>query len=141
MKIIPILLIGTALTAGMVLAVHYISRNGHETEEVCVPASTVAERMDYFASHGWETEEISVRNITVPSVFSDEYEEYVRMQDKQGLPLRRCAGNNGQLYLYEVKNYSPGNRRILAELIVCDGIAAASIVYSEDGESVRMPVQ
>ena len=39
-----------------------------------------------------------------------------------------------------MKNYSPGNVKMLAELIVCDDIAVASMVYSEDGETVRMPV-
>ena len=40
-----------------------------------------------------------------------------------------------------IKNYSPENRRMLAELIVCDDIAVASMVYSEDGETLKMPVQ
>ena len=123
------------------LAVHCISHTCDEPEEVFVPASTVSERMDYFASHGWETEEISERSITIPAVFSEEYEEYARMQDKQGLPLRRFAGRNAKIYIFDVKNYSPGNRKMLAELLVCDDIAVASMVYSEDGSSVRLPVQ
>lgn len=140
MKIIPILLTGAAVVTAAVIALH-LPHDNSEPEEVFVPAATVAERMNYFSSHGWETEEISEKNITIPSVFSDEYEEYARIQDKQGLPLRRFAGRNGQLYVYEIRNYSPESRRMLAELLVCDDIAVGSIVYSDDGESVRMPVQ
>lgn len=140
MKKLTLLLIGTALAVGAVIVLGAVPRYDDEPEEVFVPASTSAERLDYFASHGWETEEISEKPMTIPSVFSQEYEEYARIQDKQGLPLRRFAGRSAELYLFKVKNYSPDNLKMMAELIVCDDIAVASMVYSEDGETVRMPV-
>jgi hypothetical protein len=62
------------------------------------------------------------------------------MQDKQGLPLRKYAGRDAKLFVYEISNYSPDNQKMLAELLVCDDIAVASMVYSENGESLRMPV-
>lgn len=110
------------------------------TERASVAASSVGERMDYFASHGWEVEEIAGKDITIPEVFSAAYEEYAAMQDKQGLPLREYAGRNARLYVYDVKNYSPENRKMLAELLVCDDTAVASMVYSDDGGSLRMAV-
>lgn len=109
-------------------------------EKKRIPASAVSERIDYFASHGWEVEEIAGREITIPAEFSQAYEEYVTLQDKQGLPLREYAGRNGQIYVYEVKNYSPESRKMLAELLVCDDTAVASMVYSDDGGSIRLPV-
>lgn len=109
-------------------------------EEKRIPAAAVSERIDYFASHGWEVEEIAGKEITIPSDFSQAYEEYAMIQDKQGLPLREYAGRNGQLYVYEVKNYSPESKKMLAELIVCDDTAVASMVYSEDGGTVRLSV-
>lgn len=105
-----------------------------------VPASTVSERIDYFASHGWEVEEIAGKDITIPTDFSQAYEEYALIQDRQGMPLREYAGRNGQLYVYEVKNYSPESRKMLAELLVCDNTAVASMVYSDDGGSIRLSV-
>lgn len=109
-------------------------------EKKRIPASAVSERIDYFASHGWEVEEIAGKEITIPSDFSQAYEEYVLIQDKQGLPLREYAGRNGQIYVYEVKNYSPESRKMLAELFVCDDTAVASMVYSDDGGTIRLPV-
>ncbi len=109
-------------------------------EKKRIPASAVSERIDYFASHGWEVEEIAGKEITIPSDFSQAYEEYVLIQDKQGLPLREYAGRNGQIYVYEVKNYSPESRKMLAELLVCDDTAVASMVYSDDGGTIRLPV-
>lgn len=141
MKKLALLLIGTALAVGAVVILGSVPHYDDEPEEVFVPASTTAERMEYFASHGWETEEISQKPVMIPAVFSQEYEDYARIQDKQGLPLRRFAGRSAELYIFKVKNYSPDNMKILAELIVCDDIAVASMVYSEDGETIRMPVQ
>ena len=116
MKKLTLLLIGTALAVGAVIVLGAVPRYDDEPEEVFVPASTAAERLDYFASHGWETEEISEKPMTIPSVFSQEYEEYARIQDKQGLPLRRFAGRSAELYLFKVKNYSPDNLKMMAEL-------------------------
>ena len=84
--------------------------------------------------------EISGKDVTIPADFSDKYEEYALLQDKQGLPLRKYAGRNAKLYVYEVKNYSPDSRKMLAELLVCDDTAVASLVYSEDGGKLKMPV-
>lgn len=105
-----------------------------------VAASSVSQRLDYFASHGWEVEEIGAKNVTIPENFSAVYEEYASLQDKQGLPLREYVGRDARLYVYEVKNYSPESRKMLAELLVCDDTAIASMVYSEDGGSVKMAV-
>jgi hypothetical protein len=109
-------------------------------ESAHVAAATVSDRIDYFASHGWEVEEIAGRAVTIPTDFSQVYEEYAALQDKQGLPLREYAGRNAELYVYEVKNYSPESRKMLAELLVCDDTAIASMVYSEDGGSLRLAV-
>lgn len=103
-------------------------------------ASSVSERIDYFASHGWEVEEICSKSITIPAEFTQPYEEYAVMQDKQGLPLREYTGRDAQLYIYEVKNYSPDSKKMLAELLVCEDTAIASMVYSEDAGSLRLAV-
>ena len=141
MKKILLLAAAAAVTAAAVFVIRSFIPDSDEPEEVFVSAATADERKEYFAIHGWETAEISCRDIVIPAVFSDEYEEYAVMQDRQGLPLRKYSGRNGRLYVYEVKNYSPENRKMLAELLVCDDIAVASMVYSEDGGSIRIPVQ
>lgn len=109
-------------------------------ESAVTAASSTAERIDYFASHGWEVEEICSKNVIIPEDFSTVYEEYAMLQDKQGLPLREYAGRNAQLYVYEVKNYSPESKKLLAELLVCDDTAVASMIYSEDGGSLKLAV-
>ena len=130
----------TAAAAVLIItAEHKKSVTDSESPEA-PPAANVTERMDYFALHGWEVEEVAAKDIVIPEEFSSAYEEYVRMQDKQGLQLRKYVGRNAKLYVYDIKNYSPDSRKMLAELLVCDDIAVASMVYSEDGGSLRMPV-
>ncbi len=109
-------------------------------ESAVTAAGSPSERISYFASHGWEVEELFSRSVTIPADFSAVYEDYALLQDKQGMPLREYAGEEAQLYVYEVKNYSPESRKMLAELLVCDNTAVASMVYSEDGGSLRMTV-
>lgn len=109
-----------------------------ETETISVSDSN--ERINYFALHGWEVEEISEKDITIPSQFSEDYEEYAVFQDRQNLPLRKYAGKNACLYVYRICNFRPENKNMLAELIVCDDTVIASMVYSEDGGSIRLCV-
>lgn len=106
-----------------------------------VSASTDTERINYFALHGWEVEELFSKDITVPSEFSESYELFVQIQDKQKLPLRNCKGKNAVLYTYRITNYSPEDRNLLAELIVCDNIAVSSIIYGEDDSDYILSVQ
>lgn len=109
-------------------------------ESAPVDASTVSSRIDYFSAHGWEVEEISGKNIIIPTDFSTAYEEYAAIQDKQGLPLREYAGRDAKIYVYEVKNYKPQNEKLMAELLVCDDTAIASMIYSGDGGELRFAV-
>jgi hypothetical protein len=111
-----------------------------ESSAAAIAAGEPSQRIDYFASHGWEVEEVSEQSVTIPHSFSAVYEEYALMQDRQGLPLRKYAGRNARLFTYEVKNYSPDSKKMLAELLVCDNTAVASMVYSEDSGSIKMPV-
>lgn len=135
-----LLLIACGLLAAAIVFFPRRSNIPQVPESAFVAASSVSERIEYFALHGWEVEEIGSKSVTIPTDFSQVYEEYALIQDKQGMPLREYAGENAQLYLYEVKNYSPESKNMLAELLVCDNTAVASMVYSEDGGSLKMPV-
>lgn len=136
-----------ALIAGASLLAAYIiifPDNKGESEipaSAPVDASTVSRRIDYFASHGWEVEEISGKDITIPADFSRNYAEYAAIQDKQGMPLREYAGRDAKVYTYQVKNYNPDNTEMLAELLVCDDTAIASMVYSSEGLSIMSVTQ
>lgn len=141
MKKILFILASAAVIIGGAFIIIPDDRNDKKVpESAVVSAAAESDRIGYFASHGWEVEEIAGKDIIIPEEFSSAYEEYAVLQDKQGLPLREYAGRNGRLYVYEVKNYSPESRKMLAELLVCDDTAVASMVYSDDGGSLRLAV-
>lgn len=131
------------IAVAIYMAIFIIPEKDNEpekTEKTIISASTANERIDYFALHGWEVEEIAGKDIVIPSEFSEAYEEYAVFQDGQNLPLREYAGKNARLYVYEVRNFRPENKKMLAELLVCEDIVIASMVYSEDGGSIRLAV-
>ncbi len=135
-----IIFIAAGLT--IILAVYFFTSGDTEKRASAQPvqASTEAQRLGYLASHGWKAQEIAEKDIIIPEIFSESYEEYVKLQDKQSLPLREYAGKQAKLYVYSISNYSPENKDMLAEIIVCEDIIAASMVYSSDSGSIRMAV-
>lgn len=138
-KSTAVILISAAVILAVIVILFPDSRT-YENEPQLIPAATVSQRISFFASHGWEVEEVSVRDIVIPAEFTGEYAEYAEIQRSQHLPLDRFKGHSGKIYIYNVKNYSPESHKMLAELIVCDDTAAASLVYSEDGGSIRLSV-
>lgn len=139
-KIISIAVICGAVLCGWIL-IDPDTKGGQKIpDNPPIDASTEDKRVDYFALHGWEVEEISSKDITIPSDFSNEYKKYVDLQDKQGMPLREYAGKSGKIYVYEVKNYSPSDNQMLAELLVCNDTAVASLVYSNNGDGKTLSV-
>lgn len=132
------------LTAGIIVTacIIFIPEKEEKPESIArVSAGTSAERINYFSLHGWETEEIFSRDIVIPNEFSESYEVFAQLQDKQKLPLREYKGSNAVLYTYRIKNYNPDEKNLMAELIVCDGKAVSSAIYDENDSDYIISVQ
>lgn len=132
------------LTAGIIVTacIIFIPEKEEKPEPIArVSARTSAERINYFSLHGWETEEIFSRDIVIPNEFSESYEVFAQLQDKQKLPLREYKGSNAVLYTYRIKNYNPDEKNLMAELIVCDGKAVSSAIYDENDSDYIISVQ
>lgn len=81
---------------------------------------TNEERLALLAALGWEVagqpaEETEVR---IPSVFSDVYERYNRLQKEQGLDLEACKGEKAMRYTYQIVNHPSGETAVRATLLV-----------------------
>lgn len=132
------------LTAGIILTacIVFIPEKEEKPEPIArVSAGTPTERINYFSLHGWEAEEIFSRDIVIPNEFSESYEVFAQLQDKQKLPLREYKGSNAILYTYRIKNYNPDEKNLMAELIVCDGKAISSAIYDENNSDYIISVQ
>ncbi len=92
----------------------------------------------YLNTNGWDVDYISEQKITIPSEFSQTYEEYNALQKSMGFDLRQFMGKRATLYTYTVKNYEKTSGDVRASLIVCDKkIIAADLYLYEQGGFLR----
>ena len=88
---------------------------------------TLTDRAEYAKSLGYTVSRDSetVRNIVIPAVFSNVYENYNALQRECGFDLSPYKGEAAMQYTYTVSNYTDdsGNTLddIIMDLIVCDG--------------------
>ncbi len=74
-----------------------------ETPQVEKRIQNAADCAQLLLSQGIAVHEppLAVEQIVLPAENGGDYEEYLRLQDKQGLSLREYAGEEATLYLYE----------------------------------------
>lgn len=97
--------------------------------------STAEKRIEYIKSFGWEVgiAPTSIKEIRIPAVFDEAYEQYNALQRQQGFDLRKYRACYAYKYTYDILNYSePSPVPICANLIVHEGrIIGADISSSE----------
>lgn len=77
-------------------------------------AETAEQRLAFAAQFGWEldTEPIEVREVVIPSNFSEVYESYNQIQLEQGFDLTEHKGERAKRWTYRVTNY-PGTTDVV----------------------------
>lgn len=97
--------------------------------------STAEKRIEYIKSFGWDVgiAPTDIKEIRIPGVFDEAYEQYNALQRKQGFDLRKYRACYAYKYTYEILNYDkPSPVPICVNLIVCGGkIIGADISSSE----------
>lgn len=92
----------------------------------------------YLNTNGWDVDLVSEQKITIPTEFSQTYEEYNVLQKSMGFDLRQFMGKRATLYTYAVNNYDETFGDVRASLIVCDKeIIAADLYLYEQGGFLR----
>ena len=95
-------------------------------------ADTAEGRLSFLKSFGWEAEETPalVKEITVPKTFDEVYSRYnEEIQLPEGYDLRRYAGRQVTLYVYQILNY-PTEDEVTANLLVADGTVVGGDICS-----------
>lgn len=84
---------------------------------------TEEQRQEFLSSLGWEVSEkyTSCKVITIPSEFSDVYENYNDLQKQQGFDLADYQGEKVEIYQYSVYNYPEKEDNMVCNLIVHEG--------------------
>lgn len=79
-----------------------------------IEAETEKQRLGFARQFGWEidTEPVEVREVVIPSQFSDVYENYNKIQLEQGFDLSDYKGERAKRWTYRVTNY-PGTADVV----------------------------
>lgn len=129
-----------AVTGVVVIAVTFITNhnaNGKsESVAMVVNASTDRERRDYLASYGWETSaDFEQKELTIPQVWNDVYNDYNTVQLNQGFDLSDYKGKRVTLYTYTVTNYEGVKQGIVADMLVSDGVLIGGDICNTSAEN------
>ena len=109
-------IITAAVLAAMFLAVMLICRKDKIPGETATDRVTFAKSLGYSISEQYETK----KEIVIPSVFSDVYENYNALQKNNGFDLSAYKGEQAEVYTYPVTNHPEGDG-VMMNIIVCKG--------------------
>ncbi len=109
-------IITAAVLAAMFLAVMLISRKDKIPGDTVTDRVTFAKSLGYSISEQYETK----KEIVIPSVFSDVYENYNALQKNNGFDLSAYKGEQAEVYTYPVTNHPEGDG-VMMNIIVCKG--------------------
>ena len=109
-------IITAAVLVAMFMAVLLLCRKDK------IPGETVTDRVTYAKSLGYSIQEESEtkKDIVIPSVFSDVYENYNALQKNSGFDLSAYKGEQAEVYTYPVTNHPEGDG-VMMNIIVCKG--------------------
>jgi hypothetical protein len=103
------------------LAVFFVvkAREEKALDEIFAMASN-SERISFLNSQGWIVKPDPVREevVTLPTEFNDTFSEYLKLQDSQGFDLKKYAGEDVTIYVYDILNYPDYPQGIQANMIV-----------------------
>jgi hypothetical protein len=92
-----------------------------------VKLSTYEDRVEYLTSLDISTDSMveTTKDVTIPTVFNDTYEQYASIQLEKGFPdLHTFSGENATVYNYSLNDGSN------VQLLVCDGILVGTFLGS-----------
>ncbi len=113
-----------AITGIIVILLTFVSNHSSKAEQTSaepISCATKEQRAEYLTSLGWEFSTESEKEITIPEVFNDVYNNYNSVLKKQGFNLEDHRGKTATMYTYSITNYGSSND-IIADLIVADGV-------------------
>lgn len=84
--------------------------------------STNEKRIGFLESYGWKVESnpIEVVEVTIPQSFNEVYDNYNRIQKKQGFDLSDFKGKRVKRWTYKVTNYPGVKDEVRANMLVYD---------------------
>jgi hypothetical protein len=84
--------------------------------------SSNSERIGFLNSQGWivKPDPVEEEEVTLPTEFNDTYTDYLRLQESQGFDLKKYAGEDVVIYVYDILNFPDYPEGIQANMIVAN---------------------
>lgn len=104
---------------------------------ISMKCETAQERTAFFGQFGWEIDEnpAMVKEVIIPEVFDETYEDYNDIQRQQNLDLEKYKGLRVKMWSYNILNY-PGYENnigiIRGTILVHNGIVIGGDICSNE---------
>ncbi len=101
-----------------------------------INARTGTDRVNFLAQFGWEIDDdpLEARDIIIPAVFDETFQEYNDLQKPLGFDLDKYRGAKAKKWVYSVKNYPGIPRNVKATLLIADGKVIGGDISSTGAE-------
>lgn len=78
------------------------------------------DRIALLNSFGWETgkDPLEFMEVRIPEEFDEVYQKYNKIQNEQGLDLKKYAGKRAMRYTYQVINHPSGEQGVIANILI-----------------------
>ena len=117
------------LVTGMTLLLAGCFRGSTPREEVSL--ATNDQRVVYLQGLGWQVspEPVETLDLQLPEDLKPQWGDYLKLQEKQGLPFGDCAGQTVRRFTYTVANYPEVPDGVQANLFLCgDRLVGGDII-------------
>ena len=114
------------LVTGMTLLLAGCFRSSTPCEEVDL--ATNDQRVAYLEGLGWQVSPETL-DLQLPEDLKSQWGDYLKLQEKQGLPFGGCAGQTVRRFTYTVTNYPEVPDGVQANLFLCgDRLVGGDII-------------
>ncbi len=125
------------LSLALVFLIKYIGsfQSAQTSTEISLSAADEEALLQFVSLCGWEVDEepVEVREVVIPEVFDDVYNNYNKIQLSQGFNLEKYAGQRVKRWTYIIRNYpdtAPADDYIRLNILVSDGVIIGGDVCS-----------
>ena len=126
-KELILLIVGIVLFVAAIVYVLWPKEEKHTALLVqkgySIEAGTEEQRRSFVSQFGWEidSEPVEVREVVIPSQFSEVYESYNQIQLEQGFDLSNYKGERAKRWTYRVTNYPGTTDVVYINILVQNG--------------------
>lgn len=101
--------------------------------------------IEFLSENGYSVSSPITKEITIPEKFGEVYEEYNKLQKKQGFDLSRYKGRSAVSYTFSVIGYTDENgtidNSVEAHILVCDGKIIGGDIASTRLDGFMKPIR